>query len=310
MSLKPSLCDKETLRSIASRHGVEQIAVAKAGPVDQDAVNRYRKWLSDGNNASMDYLARYDDLRADPRLLLPGATSIICCAINYFSDTPASQSEFEIAMYARGDDYHEVVRAMLDDIAAEIRDNWGGETRVCVDTAPIRERYWAMKAGLGFIGRNNHLIIPRRGSYFFLGEIITTAQFQADEPINVDCGTCHRCIDACPGNALSLDSPFDSRRCLSYMTIEHRGPLADDINIGNHIYGCDECQKACPHNSHAAATNIRRLQPRQNVISLTATQIDDMTQERFSTTFSHSAIKRTKLAGLQRNLAAIKQKRD
>lgn len=205
-------------------------------------------------------------------------------------------------MYARGDDYHEVVRERLSAMADEISGLWGGDTRVCVDTAPLRERYWAMKAGLGFIGRNNHLIIPGHGSYFFLGEILTTLRFHPDTPLETGCGNCHRCIDACPGGALTPDGAIDTRRCLSYLTIEHRGELPEGTRLGNRIYGCDECQRACPHNRQAAATAERRFHPRPAIMSLTRDDIDSMTQEQFSTIFSHSAVKRAKLAGLKRNL--------
>lgn len=301
MSLKRSPCNTQ-LHEIAGRHGVEHLGVARACPVDDQATEQYRHWLDEGCHASMDYMQRYDDLRADPRLLLPGAASIICCAVNYYHNTPTSIGKPEIALYAHGDDYHDVVRSILEMIALEIREKWGGETRVCVDTAPIRERYWAMKSGLGFIGRNNHLIIPGHGSYFFLGEILTTLEFETDKPIDAGCGSCRRCIDACPGHALTPDGPIDARRCLSYLTIEHRGPLPEDTELGNHIYGCDECQKACPHNSHATPTAVERLQPRHEILALTADDIAEMTQSEFSATFRHSAIKRAKLAGLQRNL--------
>lgn len=304
MNLKLSQCS-DRLREIAARHGVEHLGIARSRAVEHQAAEQYRRWLAEGGHAAMDYLNRYDDLRADPRLLLPGAASIICCAVNYYHDTPNASDGPEIALYAQGDDYHEVVRSMLEAIAAEIREIWGGETRVCVDTAPIRERYWAMKSGLGFIGRNNHLIIPGHGSYYFLGEIITTTRFEPDSPINVNCGSCRLCIDACPGHALTDNGPVDARRCLSYLTIEHRGPLPEGTDLGNHLYGCDECQRVCPHNRHATPTAIKRLQPRRQVVTLTADDVAQMTQPQFSTIFSHSAIKRTKLAGLQRNLAAM-----
>lgn len=305
MSLTLSQCNSRKLREIADNHGVTRIGVARACRIDDDAAMQYDRWLSEGRNATMHYLSRHNDLRADPRLLLPGATSIICCAINYYHISQKPANTPEIALYAHGDDYHEVVRDALDGIASEIKKRWGGDTRVCVDTAPIRERYWAMKSGLGFIGRNNHLIIPGLGSYFFLGEIITTLEFEPDEPISANCGICRLCIDACPGRALSADGPIDARRCLSYLTIEHRGPLPDGCDLGNHLYGCDECQKVCPHNRHATPTTIAGLQPRPDVIALTADDVAAMTQPRFSAIFNHSAIKRTKLAGLQRNLSHL-----
>lgn len=304
MSSSPSPC-KETLAAISRRHGIEHFGVAEAGPVDAEAVARYRRWLAEGRHAGMAYMERYDDLRDDPRLLLPSARSIISCAIGYYH--PASQpvESPRIAMYARGDDYHEVVRERLSAMADEIRGRWGGETRVCVDTAPIRERYWAMRAGVGFIGRNNHLIIPGYGSYFFLGEILTTVRFAPDKPLDIGCGNCRRCLDACPGGALTADGALDARQCLSYLTIEHRGPLPAGTRLGNHLYGCDECQLACPHNRNAAATTEGRFHPRAAVMNLSREEVAAMTQERFSALFRHSAVKRAKLAGLLRNLSHL-----
>ncbi len=301
MSSAPCPCNKE-LRAIAKSHGVKQICIAHADVIDSKAQSLYRQWISDGRNGEMSYMERYDDVRNDPRLLLDGAKSIICCAINYYHPTPKNDNP-EIARYAHGDDYHEVVRATLTAIASDIKKKWGGETRVCVDTAPIRERYWAAKAGLGFIGRNNHLIIPGEGSFFFLGEIITTLEFNADKPLEgIGCGNCHACIEACPGRALSPDGSFDARRCFSYLTIEHRGELPETLDLGNHIYGCDECQLACPHNRHAKPSDFKQFHPREGLLQLDRAAWAVMTQKEFSRMLSHSAIKRAKLTGIQRNL--------
>lgn len=268
-------------------------------PVEPEAIDRFDRWIAEGRHASMAYLERYPDVRADPRLLLPGARSLVAVAFPYYSAEPVG---LPISLYARGRDYHEVVRERLEAIAASLP----GQSRVCVDTAPLRERYWAERAGLGFIGRNNQLIVDGLGSYCFLGFIITTARLQpTGRRIENACGDCRRCVDACPGRCLSPDGrALDARTCLSYLTIEHRGPLPDGLRLPV-LYGCDVCQRVCPHNAAAAPTPIVDFHPSAELAGLSAADVAAMTPERFSALFRHSAIKRTKLAGLQRNLAAM-----
>ncbi len=285
--------------------GAFKAGVARATPVDSEGVARYRLWLEQGRHASMDYMCRYDQVRADPRLLLDGARSVISVAFNYFSDPPREPGALQVATYALGDDYHRVVRERLGRVATLITDTTGHACRVCVDTAPLRERYWAVKAGLGFIGRNNTLIIPGAGSYFFLGEIITTAPLEPDSPIVAPgCGECRRCLDACPGRALSDNAAVDARRCISYLTIEHRGDLPEGTGLGHHLYGCDECQRVCPYNAHAPLTTIAEFQPRPELLTLTRDHVIDMDQPTFTALTRCSAIKRTRLDGLRRNASA------
>ena len=301
--MKSSLSQcKEWIIQQLKCEGASRIGIAGAEAVNQTDVNRFRDWISNGWHGEMQYLDRYHDERNDPRRLLDGARSIISVVFNYY--TPREESPLQWATYALGDDYHEVVRAKLTRVAKEISETTGAACRVCVDTAPIRERYWAARSGIGFIGRNNQLIIPGAGSYFFLGEILTTLELEVDPPLlNVGCGNCRRCIEACPGKALHEDGCMDSRRCLSYLTIEHRGKFPADVPIERHIYGCDECQRACPYNRHASATTLPEFTPRTEILQLTVDDIREMSQERFSTLFRHSAIKRRKLSGLQRNLS-------
>lgn len=267
--------------------------------VEPHAAAQLQNWLDSGKHGSMTYLEKYADLRLDLRTLLPGARSMLCIAFPYYSEEPI---QLPISLYARGRDYHEEVRERLLDYAKLLPP---GETRVCVDTAPLRERYWAARAGLGFIGKNNQLIIPGAGSYFFLGFIITTAQLPESAWLtapSVECGDCRKCIDACPGRCIPDDgSAIDARRCLSYLTIEHRGPLPDDLTLPV-LYGCDVCQRVCPHNSACKPSPIAAFHPSEQLAALSATEVATMTPERFSALFRHSAIKRTKLDGLKRNL--------
>jgi len=284
---------------------VSALGIAAAMPVERYAVDSYKEWLVAGCNAGMGYLDRYNDVREDPRLLLEGAKSIIVCAFNYYQEKRRDESLPEFALYSYGLDYHEVVRERLERLAAKLREDFGGETRVCVDTAPLRERYWAQSAGIGFIGRNNQLIIPGKGSYFFLGEILTTVNFIPDEPCRLSCGDCMACVKSCPGGALPGYGAVDARRCLSYLTIEHRGEFDAPLNLGNHIYGCDECQSVCPHNRNAVPTDIDEFKPSEAFMALDRDAIAGLTPEKFNSIFRHSAIRRTKLSGLLRNLKAL-----
>lgn len=295
-------CIKEVSRAL----GLDACGVARAHRVDDVAAARYARWLAQGRNGCMEWAARHCDLRDDPQGLLPGVRSVIVVAMNYYPARFQPREAPQFAYYAYGRDYHEVVKQRLWQLAAAIEQMAPCQTRVCVDSAPIRERYWAQQAGLGFIGLNNALILPGKGSYYFLGVILTTLSLDPDAPCTQSCGECHACIRACPAGALRDDGAVDARRCLSCLTIEHRGDLPQWVSgvLGNRVFGCDECQKCCPHNRHARPTTIAELQPTDDFLSLTRERIAQMDQVEFSRLFSHSAVKRAKLAGLQRNLKA------
>ncbi len=214
------------LRSV----GVYRHGIASLRQVDDQALRQYTDWLSRGMHAGMDYLERYPDIRRDPRMLLDGATTVISCAFPYFTPISRTHGTANIALYALGTDYHEVVRNRLEQAAEAIRDTFGGQTRVCVDTAPLRERYWALHSGLGFIGTNNHLIIPGAGSYFFLGEILTTAPFRPTPPLPVtDCGRCgHVPPEPSPRAARSMPANVSPTSPSSTGAISPRAPTCMD----------------------------------------------------------------------------------
>lgn len=293
---------KEAVRRLVLDAGASRVAFAEATETSDADRRVMAEWLDAGRHGEMGYMERYGDLRSDPRLLLDGAKTVICCAFDYRQ--AASHPLF--ADYAIGLDYHEVIRQRLSVAAAEITGRWGGETRICVDTAPIRERYWAAASGLGFIGLNGQIIVEGIGSKVFLAEILWTEAIIPDRPAErQNCGNCGACVRACPGNALDGRCGVDARRCLSYLTIEYRGKLPDGLRLNGRIYGCDICQDVCPHNRRDAATAIDEFRPSPELQALTAEDIIEMEPQDFNRLFRHSAVKRTKLTGLQRNALSL-----
>lgn len=291
----PYPCSSD-IKALAGRIGFDACGIAPAGQVDSEATEQRHRWIDEGMYAGMDYLTRYDDLRNDPRLLMPGCRSIIMLAASYYSDT----SSDIIARYALGDDYHDVMRKKAEPIVSLLADN-GYKSRICVDTAPFAERYWAVRAGLGFIGLNSMLIIPGTGSRVFLAAVLTDAPLEPDRPCVMSCIGCKKCIEGCPTHALNADKTVDARRCLSCLTIEHRGDFAYDTDLHGRLYGCDRCQDICPHNNDCTPLKFKEFTPRPDVVGLTVEEAAVMTQQQFSTMFKGSAIKRAKLAGLTRN---------
>lgn len=291
------------LDQVAHAAGIDRIGIAATHPVPDSVTDSYARWLADGNNAGMDYLDRYPDIRRDPELLLPGARSVVTCAVSYYHTAAQPAGTPLIAMYAHGDDYHDVMRDMMRPVADYIAETYSAETRICVDTAPVHERYWAVASGLGFRGLNGLVIVPQLGSYCFLGEIFTTAVLEPTEPLPQDtCTKCMRCVRACPGHALNGRSTLDARRCISYLTIEHRGDLPDDLHTGGRMYGCDTCQRVCPHNADVPEMGHSRFDLRPEYAALTVESINSMTPETYAATFRRSAIKRARLDGLKRNI--------
>lgn len=295
---------KETLLQA----GAVAAGIAACSKVDGADLEIYRRWIDSGAHAAMSYMERHSDLRADPALLLPEASSIICCAFSFAdSDTHPFADDMSVAAYAVGDDYHDVLRRRLSEAVQDIQDALGGEYRICIDSAPLRERFWANRAGLGVFGDNGSVILPRFGSMVFLAEILTTLRLPADAAAVGDCGHCGACRNACPANAIGKNGSVDSRRCLSYLTIEHRGEWSQRQNeiaksAGYPLFGCDICLRVCPHNRDAETSRLPEFSPRPAYSALTRSDIKAMTPEEFSRIFKNSPIKRAKLTGLIRNL--------
>lgn len=294
------------IKAKAIKLGFSACGVARAGRVSPEEEARLRRWLDEGRYAEMHYMANYLDKRLDPRLLMEGLQSIVSVAMNYAPRRRMAAGEPQIAAYALGKDYHDVMKQRLHQLAAYVSELLGRELtyRAFVDSGPVIERYWAVQAGLGWIGRNQLLIIPKAGSEFFLGELFLNFELDYDHPIPNHCGRCHRCVDHCPTHALADDHEFDAALCLSYQTIENRGELSDDAKekMGDFIYGCDRCQLACPWNRFAQPTTIPEFQASEDLLSMTRQQWEQLTVEDYRRLFKGSAVKRAKYAGLMRNI--------
>lgn len=273
---------------------------------------RYMQWLQDHWQGGMVYMERNIDKRLDPRLLVEGARSIISVALNYYPPVKLPGKVPQFAYYAYGKDYHEVVREKLRCLFEWIRERVPDVTgRYFSDSAPVLERFWAARAGLGFIGKNTLLIIPGKGSYFFLGELIIDIELDYDEPVTENCGDCTRCLRSCPTNAIEEPYRLNATRCISYQTIENKGEIAPEIvpNLRNNVYGCDICQKVCPWNRDAMSHNIPEFMPSDAFLKLDLEQIMEMDEDRWNHIFRQSAVKRAKLSGLKRNASAISKSR-
>ncbi|MYB92865.1 tRNA epoxyqueuosine(34) reductase QueG [Candidatus Poribacteria bacterium] len=294
----------------ANKLGFELVGITPAA--QSETIARYRQWIENGYAGKMDYLERHLPLRVDVRQLLTEAKSVISLAMNYYTlDPPKALAEDptrgQISRYAWGDDYHDVIRQRLSELVDFIKKTAETElkTRVCVDTAPIIEREYAQKAGIGWIGKNTNLIHWRSGSWYFLAEVLINIDLESDTaPRRGSCGTCTRCIEACPTDAIIEPNLLDSRLCISYLTIELKEniPKALRPKIGNLIFGCDICQEVCPWNSKAVPTDEPAFQPRDGNLTPKLLSLIGMTQQEFSRRFKGSPIKRTKRRGFLRNV--------
>lgn len=302
--------DSAAIKRQARHLGFDPVGIVPAAVLTTEGA-RFREWLGRNFHGRMDYLARNPEMRLDPRQLLPAARSVICVALNYYQPERHSEDPAigKISRYAWGDDYHEVLRDKLKELLAWIKTRQPEvEGRVCVDSAPIMDKAWAVRAGLGWIGKHTNVITRKYGSWVFLGELLLSIDLDDDGLIEPDhCGKCTSCLDACPTGALIAPYQLDATRCISYATIELRDerlpePIA--ANLQNWVFGCDICQDVCPWSRFSKPTVEERFAPREGLIAPPLTSLTTMTQEEFSRRFRLSAIKRTKLAGLRRNAAA------
>lgn len=304
----PEILSAQQVKAEAARLGFAACGLAPAEPLPAAHADRLRRWLAEGRNGDMAYLANHLDKRLDPRLLVEGAATIVSVALNYFTDDTLSADGYAFARYALGRDYHDVVREKLRALMAALNLEEYRDGRPFCDTAPVDERYWAVRCGLGWTGRSGQLIIPGAGTYFFLGELILCRPADAyDSPTASRCGTCRRCLDACPTGALLGDGTLDARRCLSYLTIEHRGdlPAGTGADMGGCVYGCDRCAEACPWNRFARPTAEAAFRPSDALRRMTAADWQRLTVDDYRALFKGSAVKRAKYEGLLRNIKAL-----
>lgn len=286
--------------------GFSACGITSTEEVDQSCRLHFYQWLQEGKEAQMQYMKNYKEKRSDPRLLVEGARSILVVALNYYPYIHIPEDHPQFALYAYGQDYHTIVKEKLQELFSFINSLTPVEGRIFCDTAPVMERYWAQKAGIGFIGKNTQLIIPGKGSYFFLGEIISTLELPSDLPLSNKCGDCKRCIEQCPTQALIPGdfTTLDASRCISCQTIENKGNIASEIasNMDNRVYGCDTCQKVCPWNHFSVPTSVSEFKPSEEFLSLNNEKLKKLTREDFNRIFKKSAVKRVKYEGLIRNI--------
>lgn len=289
--------------------GFEYCGIAKAEKLEEDA-RRLESWLSRGFNGSMDYMERYFDLRTDPRLLIPGAKSVVTLLLNYFPEVKQPEGVPKISKYAYGLDYHEVIKRKLNALLVIMREQIGEiNGRGFVDSAPVLERTWARRSGLGWVGKNGNLINPRHGSFLFIATLIVDVELIYDPPFVKDyCGSCTRCIEACPTDAILDNKTIDGSRCISYFTIELKDMLIPDEMKGKFqdwMFGCDVCQDVCPWNRFSKPTDEEAFSPISEILNFSAMDWETMSEENFRKIFKHSPLKRAKFKGIQRNLKFI-----
>ena len=301
----------QQINLFAKQLGFDYCGFAKAVKLDNDA-RRLENWLSKGLNGSMQYMANHFDLRVDPCKLVPGAKSVITLLLNYFPSTNQNTTAPKISKYAYGNDYHEIIRSKLKSLLQSIKESIGEiNGRGFVDSAPVLERSWAQKSGLGWVGKNGNLINKQAGSFFFIATLITDLELEYDDPFAKDyCGTCTKCIDQCPTEAILPDKVIDGSKCISYFTIELKDSLIPNAMKGkfdNWMFGCDVCQDVCPWNRFSKPTKEINFAPIPEILNFTKNDWEELTEESFKIIFKNSPLKRSRFEGVKRNLKFIQQ---
>ncbi len=291
--------------------GFDYCGIAKAVQLDDDAI-RLEAWLNAGMHGSMQYMENYFDLRIDPARLVPGAKSVITLLLNYYPSQLQIDASPKIAKYAYGQDYHEVIREKLKALLAMMKEDIGEiNGRGFVDSAPVLERSWATRSGLGWIGKNGNLLNKQSGSFFFIATLIVDIELEYDDPFAKDyCGSCRRCIEACPTDAILENKVVDGSKCISYFTIELKDALLPDAmkdKFANWMFGCDVCQDACPWNRFSKPHNEKQFTPLPQVLNFSTSDWEELTEESFKHIFKNSPLKRRKFEGIKRNLKFIQQ---
>jgi epoxyqueuosine reductase len=298
------------IKQEAKRLGFESCGIAKADFLEEEASN-LENWLKNGFHGKMKYMENYFDKRLDPRLLVDDAKSVISLSYNYFPKELQNNDTYKIAKYAYGEDYHHIIKAKLKELTFFIENLIGQVNgRAFVDSAPVLERAWAEKGGLGWRGKNSLLLQKNKGSFFFLAELIFDAELAYDNPfITNHCGTCTKCIDACPTQAILPNNTIDGSKCISYFTIELKDEIPTSMKgkFEDWMFGCDICQDVCPWNRFSTPHTEEKFIPHTNVLQMNKRDWQEISEEVFQDIFKKSAVKRTKYAGLVRNLLFLKK---
>ena len=297
------------IKNKAKELGFDACGIAEVASADTEVLF-FDRWIAEGCHAGMKYMENYRDIRLNPAGLVEGARSVISVALNYYPAQKQSPDSPRISYYAYGKDYHIVVKDKLRQLweyitsLVPVLDSTLPVARFFTDSAPILERYWAWKAGLGWIGKNTNLSIPGKGSFFFLGEIVTTLELDYDTPQKNRCGTCRRCLDSCPTGALERPGHLNANKCISYLTIEHKGDIPSEqaSRLGDRLYGCDTCQEVCPWNRFASPTREVAFSPSPAFLSLKKEDLRCFTRDDYNRIFAGSAVKRAKYEGLIRTI--------
>lgn len=299
------------IKERAQAEGFEKVSIVRADAVEHER-ERLQEWLGRELQGEMRWMKRDPAQRTDPRLVLPSARSVVVVALNYYTPHQHTNDSLtgKISRYSWGDDYHDVVGGKLKSLLAWIKEEWPeAEGKACVDIQPMMDKAWAVRAGLGWIGKHSNLITREYGSWVFLGELILNLELEYDtEQVEDHCGSCTLCLEACPTDAIIEPYVVDSRKCISYATIELRAPAIPDSvasNLKGWLYGCDICQDVCPWNRFEQPTAEARFEPREGNVNVSLPDILKLTPETYAERFRHSAIKRAKLSGLQRNANAL-----
>ncbi len=296
------------IKSEAKRLGFDFVGISKADFLEEEAP-RLENWLNKNMHGQMSYMQNHFDKRLDPRILVPGAKSVVSLLLNYYpSQKQVDNTAPKISKYAYGTDYHDVIKDKLNQLLQFIKDTIGDvDGRVFVDSAPVLDKAWAKKSGLGWIGKNSNLINKQSGSFFFIAELIIDLELEADGPIKDYCGTCTKCIDACPTEAIVSPQIVDGSKCISYYTIELKEAIPADVKgkFDNWMFGCDVCQDVCPWNRFSKPHQEPQFNPSNGLLEMTKNDWLDLTEETFKKVFKDSAVKRTKYNGLTRNIKFI-----
>lgn len=309
----PATLYAELIKSKAAKFGFQSCGISRAAFLEDDA-RALESWLQKDYHGEMSYMANHFEKRVDPRLLVEGAKSVISLSYNYFPKENLNPlGGLKISKYAYGQDYHEVIKEILRDLVGELQEEIGEFAfRVFTDSAPILERSWARKSGIGWVGKNANLITKQNGSFFFLAEIICDLELDADNPTTDHCGSCRRCIDACPTGAIVDEHLIDGSKCISYATIELKNEIPQSFKgkMQDWMFGCDICQDVCPWNRFAKPHQQTLFDPNPKLKAMESSDWQELSQDLFSEIFRKSPVKRTKFAGLQRNIKFIKETLD